>query len=126
VSTTSLIVEMVVIGLQTAIWIIILLLSIAGLDRFSSILKFGLPDLAVGLIAFGACYTLGIVFDAATAWMEDQYTRLWEKRHAKHRRDAIPYEERKRLRVSALIRNPEIATHLDNTQPPQTSTLYIL
>lgn len=70
-TTTALIVEMIIIGLQVAIWLLMLMAlvwhpDVQALDRFE---KFSTP---LTLVAVGLCYSIGLVVDAFTAWLEDR------------------------------------------------------
>src|SRR5918911_2503571 len=75
-STTALIVELVIVGIQVTIWVSMIVVLLSGYQWLNpdTVGKIATP-LAVILLA--VCYTIGIIFDAFTALLED---KLFERR----------------------------------------------
>lgn len=76
-STTDLFVELLVIGLGAAVWVLLLILSIFGIDWFTFE---QLTSVTVLVPALGFVYVLGIVTDRAADAIFDRYFKLPLKR----------------------------------------------
>lgn len=62
--TTTLYVELLIIGFEVAIWLGLIIASVTGVGRLSALLKqFEGYAFLVTLVAFGLAYLLGIIFD---------------------------------------------------------------
>ena len=74
-NTTALIVEMIIIGLQVAIWPPIFLAFVWGFDgqTLDKVEKFVTLLTVIGI---AVCYTIGLVVDAFTAWLEDRLVHV--------------------------------------------------
>lgn len=107
VSTTALVVEFVIVGLQVAIWVFMIIGIVSGYQWMNpGAIKDAATPLAVVLV--GMAYTLGIVFDAFTALLEDL---LFSEGFSAEQR-----KERRALRQGLRLKDSELAQQLDREQ----------
>jgi hypothetical protein len=106
-NTTALIAELVIVGLQVMIWLSMIIALISGYNWLNpdNVEKIAAP-LTVLLLAVS--YTIGIVFDAFTAWLED---KLFSKQKAKERST-----KRRILRQQLRLKDNALSLQLDNEQ----------
>lgn len=84
-STTTLFVELVIIGLEVIVWLMLLISSIFGITWFLPISTvFDKANLFMSLLTFSVAYVLGIIFDE----IYDFFIRPWENRIQKQLQDA--------------------------------------
>jgi hypothetical protein len=111
-STTALIVEMLVVGLQFGIWLLMIVMLVSGLNftelaqKLKDVEKFAAPLAFVGV---GVLYTLGVVFDTLTALIEDL---VEDKLFASA--EQIP--NRRELRQRLRLKDIELTQALDSDQ----------
>ena len=106
-NTTTLIVELVIIGLQAMIWLAIIVVLVSG-SQWVSLDEIAKLSTLLSVIMIVVAYTLGIVFDAFTAWVEDTLFPSNESGDIKRNRKIL----RQRLR----LKNRELSKDLDNEQ----------
>ena len=107
-STTALIVELVIVGIQVTIWVSMIVVLLSGYQWLNpdTVGKIATP-LAVILLA--VCYTIGIIFDAFTALLED---KLFERREISE----ADRGKRRALRQKLRLRDSALSLQLDNDQ----------
>ena len=100
-STTTLFVELLIIGLQACVWLFLVVYSTIGVNSILIVAeKFGkFPTLTTALV-FALAYVLGIFFDKLAKWLIEEswfghslkkfYKDRLAKRHSNTRGDKIP------------------------------------
>ena len=107
-ATTALIVEMIIIGVQTVTWLILLVflttdyhvMRLDALSNWNTLLLF---------LSIGVCYTLGVVFDAVAAWIE-------ERGPFRRQKDQSVRDKERHLRQLIRFHNLELAKEMDGDE----------
>jgi hypothetical protein len=107
-STTALIVELVIVGIQVAIWVSMIVALISGYQWLNpeTVEKISTP---IAVVLLAVCYTIGIIFDAFTALLED---KLLSKRELSKEQKA----RRRVLRQKLRLKDNALSIQLDNDQ----------
>jgi len=116
--TSTLLVEIVIIGFQTLVWILLLLFTVLGYDWINlAMLKDWSASIVVGLVAVS--YTFGIVFDSVAASL----FAPWSSRAIRHLPSFIigratdlgpsRYDSPALMRSHIRIANPVTNEHLE-------------
>ena len=58
-ATIALIVELMIVGIQSFVWILLVLFLAAGQSPLEYLISLKIPEILLGLIGFGLCYTAG-------------------------------------------------------------------
>ena len=69
--TTSIYIELVIIGAEVCTWVFTIFALID--DRVVSLLKNGLSSIPMAIILLGLCYVVGVVFDRIADWIFKKY-----------------------------------------------------
>ena len=106
--TTSLIVEMVIIGFQVVVWMVLILLSIFGYE-WIDLLKLKDWTTFISVVVVGTSYTLGIVFDSFTGSL----FAPWERRSSRWLPERVN-ESPGLMRAYIMAANPDASEELNN------------
>ena len=104
-STTTLFVELLIIGLQACVWLLLVVCSTAGVNSIYFLAaKFGnYATLAMALV-FALAYVLGIFFDKLATWLiEESWGDVCCTRLKKALQAAIQISASKNAREGTLI-----------------------
>ncbi len=96
-STTTLFIELLIIGLGVCVWLVLLVSSLIGVNWLDRLINSGIKEYAglVTAFVFAIAYMMGIVVDKFAKWIieesglckwlrnwEDQLNRIWQKKNA--------------------------------------------
>jgi hypothetical protein len=111
VNTSTLIAELVVIGLQAVIWLSMIVTWISGY-HWIDLDKVGRIAVPLAIVIVAVSYTLGMVIDAVTAWLEDVLVD-WRVLPADSEDER---NEQRRLRQELRLRDDALSRSLDSEQ----------
>jgi hypothetical protein len=111
VNTSTLIAELVVIGLQAVIWLSMIVTWISGY-HWIDLDKVGRIAVPLAIVIVAVSYTLGMVIDAVTAWLEDVLVD-WRVLPADSEDER---NEQRRLRQELRLRDDSLSRSLDSEQ----------
>ena len=110
-NTSTLIAELVVIGLQAVIWLSMIVTWISGY-HWIDLDKVGRIAVPLAIVIVAVSYTLGMVIDAVTAWLEDVLVD-WRVLPADSEDER---NEQRRLRQELRLRDDALSRSLDSEQ----------
>jgi hypothetical protein len=122
-ATTAIVAETLIIGLQTTLWLALLVMNSPGvLGQLARSLK-GWEVLA-GVYVFAVAYALGIIFDRLTAAVHHPFEkRAWEYLQQHHYRllgvdhpVVLPHFDA--MRMDLRVKNQDIADEVDDVRRP--------
>lgn len=122
-ATTAIVAETLIIGLQTALWVVLIVINVLGIPtQLGSQLKGW--EVLVGVYVFAVAYTLGIIFDRLTAALirpleMHAWKSLLKHHHAwLYLEEAITLPQVDDIRMDLRVKDKDLADEVDDIRRP--------